>query len=175
MIIDETTDGHHPALHASAHHGATSPLFPQVPNGLMGIMPPMATADEDDLATPESTNPDAPAAKAMEEAPAEAPAEALAAAPGAAAPAAAPGAAPGAEAAALIAAAAGAPPKRGRLKSRDEISDAAREQGKGKGPLAEQKKKKRAPLKGNFGATFKFTPRGSPVDTGEKKRFVDCR
>jgi hypothetical protein len=149
---------------------------PQVPNGLMGITQPMATADEAaadeaqltnpeaadeaqltnpeaadeaQLTNPESTSPDAPAAKATE------------AAPGGAAPAAAP-------------AAARAPPKRGRLKSKDDVAEAAREQGKGKGP-AEPKKKKRSPIKGNFGATFKFTPRGSPVDTGEKKRFVDCR
>ena len=155
---------------------------PQVPNGLMGITPPMATADEAaadeaaaaadeaqftnpeaadeaeltnpeaadeaELTNPESTSPDAPAAKATE-----------------AAPGAAPAAAP---------AAAGAPPKRRRLKSKDDVAEAAREQGKGKGP-AEPKKKKRSPIKGNFGATFKFTPRGSPVDTGEKKRFIDCR
>jgi hypothetical protein len=137
----------------------------------MGITQPMATADEAaadeaqltnpeaadeaQLTNPEAadeaelTNPDAPAAKATE------------AAPGGAAPAAAP-------------AAASAPPKRGRLKSKDDVAEAAREQGKGKGP-AEPKKKKRLPIKGSFGATFKFTPRGSPVDTGEKKRFVDCR
>ena len=149
---------------------------PQVPNGLMGITPPMASADEAaadeaaadeaaaaadeaqftnpeaadeaELTNPESTSPDAPAAKATE-----------------AAPGAAPAAAP---------AAAGAPPKRRRLKSKDDVAEAAREQGKGKGP-AEPKKKKRSPIKGNFGATFKFTPRGSPVDTGEKKRFIDCR
>ena len=137
----------------------------------MGITPPMASADEAaadeaaaaadeaqftnpeaadeaELTNPESTSPDAPAAKATE-----------------AAPGAAPAAAP---------AAAGAPPKRRRLKSKDDVAEAAREQGKGKGP-AEPKKKKRSPIKGNFGATFKFTPRGSPVDTGEKKRFVDCR
>ena len=131
-----------------------------MPDGLMGITQPMATADEAaadeaQLTNPEAadeaqlTNPDAPAAKATE------------AAPGGAAPAAAP-------------AAARAPPKRGRLKSKDDVAEAAREQGKGKGP-AEPKKKKRSPIKGNFGATFKFTPRGSPVDTGEKKRFVDCR
>ena len=138
---------------------------PQVPDGLMGITQPMATADEAaadeaqltnpeaadeaELTNPESTSPDALAAKATE------------AAPGEAAPAAAP-------------AAARAPPKRGRLKSKDDVAEAAREQGKGKGP-AEPKKKKRLPIKGSFGATFKFTPRGSPVDTGEKKRFVDCR
>ena len=137
----------------------------------MGITQPMATADEAaadeaqltnpeaadeaQLTNPEAadeaelTNPDAPAAKATE------------AAPGGAAPAAAP-------------TAASAPPKRGRLKSKDDVAEAAREQGKGKGP-AEPKKKKRLPIKGSFGATFKFTPRGSPVDTGEKKRFVDCR
>ena len=142
----------------------------------MGITQPMATADEAaadeaqltnpeaadeaQLTNPEAadeaelTNPDAPAAKATEAAPGEA-------APGEAAPAAAP-------------AAASAPPKRGRLKSKDDVAEAAREQGKGKGP-AEPKKKKRLPIKGSFGATFKFTPRGSPVDTGEKKRFVDCR
>ena len=141
----------------------------------MGITPPMATADEAaadeaeltnpeaadeaqltnpeaadeaELTNPESTSPDAPAAKATE-----------------AAPGAAPAAAPSA---------ASAPPKRGRLKSKDDVAEAAREQGKGKGP-AEPKKKKRLPIKGSFGATFKFTPRGSPVDTGEKKRFVDCR